>query len=218
MIDASLKELAKMVGKDEKILWFSKPDKKCFILESIFNPLLPFAILWLIIDSCFIITAIYSGDKNATGFLIPFMAFHLMPVWIYLFGILTITIRYKNAAYIVTSKGIYISSGFISKSQEMKPFTDLSHVNIHRGFFDQILGVGDVVSTCAHESYDSRHRSGVQGFAICDIADYQKVFQMVKELQTDVYSDTMYPNALRPENNPGYNTKYNKFPERKFEN
>ena len=31
---------------------------------------------------------------------------------------------------------------------------------------------------------------------------------MVKELQEDVFSDTMYPNALRPENNPGYNTRY----------
>ena len=51
MIDASLKELATMVGKDEKILWFSKPDKKCFILESIFNPMLPFALLWLLFDS-----------------------------------------------------------------------------------------------------------------------------------------------------------------------
>jgi len=219
MIDASLKELATMVGKDEKILWFSKPDKKCFILESIFNPMLPFALLWLLFDSFFIFAALGADNsQDVMGFLIPFMALHLMPVWIYLFGVLTSAIRYKNTAYIITSKGIYISSGFISKTQEMKPFTDLSHVNIHRGIFDQFLGVGDVISTCSHDSYSSRHRSSIKGFAICDIVDYQKVFNMVKELQTDIYSDTMYPNALRPENNPGYNTQYDKFNEVNFDN
>ena len=31
----------------------------------------------------------------------------------------------------------------------------------------------------------------------------------IKKLQEDIYADTMYPNALRPEENPGYRTKYN---------
>jgi hypothetical protein len=39
-------ELTLLVGKGEKILYAGKPDKKCFIFESIFNPLLPFAVLW----------------------------------------------------------------------------------------------------------------------------------------------------------------------------
>ena len=80
----------------------------------------------------------------------------------------------------------------------MKPFAELSHISIHRGIFDQILGVGDVVFTCDHRG----------GLTICDIKDYKRVFNMTKKLQTDIYSDTMYPNALRPAENPGYNTKY----------
>ena len=35
-------DLKGMIGENEKILWEGKPSKKCFILESIFNPLLPF--------------------------------------------------------------------------------------------------------------------------------------------------------------------------------
>ena len=42
--------LEKIVGNEEKILWKGKPSKKCFILESIFNPLLPFALMWLLFD------------------------------------------------------------------------------------------------------------------------------------------------------------------------
>ncbi|MBR3604461.1 MAG: PH domain-containing protein [Candidatus Gastranaerophilales bacterium] len=219
MLDESLRNLALMVNKDEKVLWFAKPNKKCFILECVFNPLLPFAFVWLLFDSFFIIGA--SQAKNASEamtFLIPFMAFHLMPVWIYIGGVLTSFLRYKNAAYIITTKGVYISSGVISKTQEMKPFTDLAHINIHRGIFDQFLGVGDVILTCAHNSISAHNSRTIHGFAIQDIPDYEKVFKMIKELQTDIYSDTMYPNALRPENNPGYNTQYNKFEHIDIEN
>ena len=38
--------------------------------------------------------------------------------------------------------------------------------------------------------------------------NYIEVYNMVKKLQTDIYTDVMYPNAKRPSENPGYNTKY----------
>ena len=31
---------------------------------------------------------------------------------------------------------------------------------------------------------------------------------MVKQLQTDIYADTQYPNDLRPAENHGYQTQY----------
>ena len=43
-------DLVCMVGNDETILWRGKPDKKCFVLEAIFNPMLIFAIIWGAID------------------------------------------------------------------------------------------------------------------------------------------------------------------------
>ena len=49
-----VEELKSMVGMDETILYEGKPDKKCFIYESIFNPLLPIAIIWAIFDMGFL--------------------------------------------------------------------------------------------------------------------------------------------------------------------
>ena len=49
-----VEELKSMVGPDETILYEGKPDKKCFIIESVFNPLLPIAIIWAIFDLGFI--------------------------------------------------------------------------------------------------------------------------------------------------------------------
>ena len=33
-------------------------------------------------------------------------------------------------------------------------------------------------------------------------------YQLIKKLQKDIYSDIMYPNDLRPQENHGYKTKY----------
>lgn len=202
--------LETMIGAGENILWKGKPSKKCFLLESIFNPMLPFALIWALFDSLFIGGAFLSKDITAIIFILLFMLFHLMPVWIYLGGIFLSSRKFKNTEYIITDKGIYISGGIFTYNFEMKPFTDLSHISIRRGIFDQKLGVGDVISVCSHPSYNTydNHSTHSTGFNICDIPDYVEVFNLIKKLQTDIYSDTMYPNDKRPSTNHGYNTKY----------
>lgn len=109
-----VEELKSMVGSNETILYEGKPDKKCFIFESIFNPLLPVAIIWAIFDTGFLGIAI--GSMNFV--MIPFMLFHLMPVWIYLAGVLFSLRRYKNTCYIVTDHAVYISSGVFTMNLE----------------------------------------------------------------------------------------------------
>ena len=39
--------------------------------------------------------------------------------------------------------------------------------------------------------------------------DYKELFPKVQKIILDIQSDIEYPNQFRPENNPGYNTKYN---------
>ncbi|MDE6627398.1 MAG: PH domain-containing protein [Lachnospiraceae bacterium] len=201
-------DLELMVGTNETILWRGKPNKKCFLLESIFNPLLPFALIWALIDFGAIFGMGASNIGGLSFFLVPFFLFHLMPVWLYLGGVFLALKKYKNTEYIITDKGIYVSGGTFSYTYEMKPFTDLSHINIHRGIFDQWLGVGDVVSICSHDGYNSHDSHSSHGLTICDISDYREVFSMVKQLQTDIYADTQYPNDLRPAENHGYQTQY----------
>lgn len=195
-----LEELKNMVGMDETVLYEGKPDKKCFLFESIFNPLLPFAIIWAILDAGFLGLAI--ADMNFV--MIPFMLFHLMPVWIYLAGVIFSFRRYRNTYYIVTDHAVYISSGIFTMNLETKTFAELSRVNLHRGIFDQLFHVGDVQLTT-----NQFNRKGIPAvMGINSISDYAKVFQLVKKLQKDIYADTMYPNDLRPEENHGYKTKY----------
>lgn len=216
-IDPNLRVL---VGKNEKVLWYGKPDKKCFILEGIFNPLLPFALIWGLIDFTVIGGIFYASSHSKSGpigapllFFIGFFAIHLMPVWIYLFGCLTTFIRYRNTSYIVTDQAVYISDGVISRHFNRKPFAELNHIDLHIGIIDRMIGVGDVVFDCQSSNasmYVVNGRRVGAKLSICDIREYQEVYNLIRDLQIDVYSDVQYPNAYRPEYNPGYKTKYEK--------
>ena len=195
-----VEELKSMVGRDETIFYEGKPDKKCFIFESIFNPLLPVAILWAVIDMGFLGAAM--GDMQIV--MIPFMLFHMMPVWIYLGGVIFSFRRYKNTYYIVTDHAIYVSSGIFTMNLEAKTFAELSRVNLHRGIFDQMFNVGDIQITTNQFTKKNMPAS----LNINSISNYTEVYQLVKKLQKDIYSDIMYPNDLRLQENHGYKTKY----------
>ena len=200
-----IEELKAIVGQDEQIMYEGKPNKKCFIFECIFNPLLPFALLWATIDFGFIGGALSQGDMGDIGaFLIPFFLLHLMPVWIYLGGILFSFRKYRNTAYVVTDRAIYVSEGIFRKNFIRKSFGELSHINLHRGIFDQWFKVGDVIATSNQIGPKGKNVA----IKISSIDNYIEVYNLVKKLQTDVYTDVMYPNALRPGENPGYQTKY----------
>lgn len=207
-------KLREQIAYGEMVVWEGRKDIRVSIFEAIFNPMLPFALLWLVFDLGFI-RIFMSGFGEADmlgggmmmGGLTGFFILHLMPVWIYLFGVITAGFKAKNTEYLITDKGIYIQSGIFTTVTEMKPFTDLSHVSVRQGMFDKMFGTGDVITVCSHVSM-SQSSGHSHGMNIENIADYENVFHLVKEYQEAIYSDTMYPNDLRPEENHGYNTKY----------
>ena len=199
-----IEELKAIIGSNEKIFYEGKPNKKCFIFESIFNPLLPFSLLWGIIDFGTIRELFEESDGNLLFPVIPFMLLHLMPIWIYLGGILLTAMRYRNTAYIITDKAIYVSSGVFIHNINTKPFAELSHIDLHRGIFDQIFNVGDIVATSNQLTTNGKSTTII----INSISNYIDIYNLVKKLQTDIYTDVMYPNDKRPTENHGYNTQY----------
>ena len=132
------------------------------------------------------------------------MLLHLMPVWIYLGGILFTAKRYRNTAYIVTDKAIYVSGGVFTHNINTKPFAELSHIDLHRGVFDQMFNVGDIVATSNQLTANGKSTTII----INSISNYIDIYNLVKKLQTDIYTDVMYPNDKRPTENHGYNTQY----------
>ena len=195
---------------DEKILWYGKPNKSVFIKERIFTPLALLALIWLIFDIAFMSVIFVNMDTEVSFFkyaIIPFMILHLMPVWLYLGRVIFSFRSYKNTEYMVTDKAIYATSGVFTFNCERKTFQEVTNVSFHQGIIDKVHNVGDVfIATGQVTTQNGRVKN--LGINIIDIEDYLNVYKLINKTSTDIYSDTMYPNDLRPKENHGYDTKY----------
>ena len=67
-----------------------------------------------------------------------------------------------------------------------------------------MFNAGDIVATSSQLTAEGKSTT----IKLTSIENYVDVYNIVKKLQTDIYTDVMYPNAHRPKNNPGYNTEY----------
>jgi uncharacterized membrane protein YdbT with pleckstrin-like domain len=195
---------------DEKILWYGKPNKSVFIKERIFTPLALLALIWLIFDIAFMSAIFVNMDTEVSFFkyaIIPFMILHLMPVWLYLGRVIFSFRSYKNTEYMVTDKAIYATSGVFTFNCERKTFQEVTNVSFHQGIIDKVHNVGDVfIATGQVTTQNGRVKN--LGINIIDIEDYLNVYKLINKTSTDIYSDTMYPNDLRPNTNHGYKTEY----------
>jgi len=191
----------------ESILWKGKPKKSAFIINKSIV-MLPFALLWLSFDIFFIINFVFWGQfENILIFIIPFFAFHLMPVWIWLANVLTANRRWKNTKYIVTDKRIIIQSGFIGTDYKTLYYKDISNVHLNIGVIDTFLKVGDIYFDTTKTS-QSNTNIAANTQAFLDIEDAYELYQKLQKVVLDIQTDIEYPNDLRPETNKGYNTKY----------
>ena len=68
-----VEELRTMVGTDETVLYEGKPNLSCFIFESIFNPLLPVAVVWALFDFNFLKNAMGLLDVGTAAFTLDFL-------------------------------------------------------------------------------------------------------------------------------------------------
>jgi hypothetical protein len=67
-----------------------------------------------------------------------------------------------------------------------------------------MFNVVDIVCTSSQHSMNG----AVDIINISSVSNYTEVFNIIKKLQQDIYSDIMYPNDKRPTENHGYNTEY----------
>lgn len=192
----------------ETLIWKGKPKKSAFILNKTLM-MAPIAIVWLMFDSSFIFMAFSERmESQMLLFLIPFFALHLMPVWIWLGNIITANRKWKNTTYYITDKRIIIENGFIAGNFQTIYYKDLTNVSLRIGIIDKMLGVGDIYLETVGGNY-TRDGRNLVAQAFLDIEDPQAIYPKLQKIVMDIQTDIEYPNALRPGENPGYNTTYN---------
>ena len=191
--------LESILVSGEKVIWRGKPKKRAFVINKILA-MFPLALIWLLFDGTFIGMMIASGEINEMlWFIIPFFGLHLMPVWIWLSNVLTASKRWENTEYAVTDKRIIIMSGFIGMDYKTIYYKDIENIHLKVGFIDKLLGVGDIY-------FDT---NDVNSVAFLDIERVYELYPKFQKIVLDIQTDIEFPNNLRPQENDGYNTKYN---------
>lgn len=200
-----------VVNSDEKILWRGKPNAKSYVLAAMVK-MLPIALIWIAFDGTFIFFITMGMTQGQIplgilGFVIPFFLLHLTPVWIWIANTVKAVREVKNLEYAVTDKRIIIRSGIIGIDFKFVNYTEIDSVNIKVGLIDKIFKVGDIYIN-----------SSVNSAVLWDVENPYGIGTALQKVTTDIKSDIHYPNAKRPQDNPGYKTGYseNPFDDRKF--
>lgn len=189
----------------ERLLWSGKPKKNAFVINKSVV-MMPFALLWFCFDAFFIVTMASSGEmKKMLFFVVPFFAFHLAPVWIWLWNVLSANRQWKNTEYAVTDKRIIIRGGTVGYSFRNIYYTEINSVDLHVGVIDRMLGVGDILINTSGVQISAKNKSMP---AILDIENPYELFNRIQKTVLDIQTDIHYPNELRPDENRGYNTRY----------
>lgn len=155
----------------EVVLWQGKPKKKAYIMNSIFTKMFPFALLWLFVDLGIMIPSltVSGGARQMLFFMIPFFALHLMPVWIWLFGVLRSARKLKYKMYVLTDKRVLIKSESVVFNSIY--YSDIFGASVSQGIIDKATNVGDV-----HIDVNMAGRE-----AIVDIEDFVKVNDILQK-------------------------------------
>lgn len=153
----------------ENVLWQGKPKKAARVWNSVFAPMLPFVLIWLAVDGFILVGMAASGAIGEMAFfIIPFFAIHLMPVWIWIGGIIKAIGKGKFDHYVVTDRRVLIKNENVLYNSIY--FTEIVNVAVKRSLADRLAGTGDVYMVI----------SGMGKESVLDIAEYENVYGMIQ--------------------------------------
>ena len=176
------------LSSDESLLWKGKPLRKSFILNSVLK-YLPFALIWLIFDTSFIVLLVLNVKEIPTiviVFLAIFFLFHLIPVWLWIYSIISASKRQKIEEYAFTNKRILIKQGFIGSTIISIFYDSINSVNLKIGIIEKMCHVGDIYIL-----------SNNQKVVLEDILDPTFITTKLQDIALTNKKDIYFPNNLR---------------------
>lgn len=203
--------LEKVIDPDERVLWSGRPHALLYIIG---NPLIYLvAIAWLMFDLNFIrmftsISSLTSNGSSITGAFVPFIILHLFPVWYAIGSLIYRAIAWHKVEYAFTNKRVYRGSGIFGADVSSLELREISNLTVSVNPVENLLGLGTIRLTPDVSTGNGRSRHIVQGYRFKHVRDPYELYDRIKKASLDVSTDQQYPNAYRPDGNPGYHTDY----------
>ncbi|WP_138159521.1 PH domain-containing protein [Peptoniphilus catoniae] len=197
--------IEKIIDDNENILWRGKPNAFLYIVG---NPsIYLIALIWGIFDF-FFISNFFREFSFMHGFFIIFFIIHLFPVWFAILMPIYRVLNYGTIEYAITDKRVYISQGIFGRDVNNYEHRELTNLKVDVNFIENIKGRGTIILVYNGEGGNSSYSFKADANKFISIDDPYDVYKLLKKVSLDVSTDQAYPNAYRPKENEGYNTKY----------
>jgi hypothetical protein len=197
-----LPEFDSIKDRDEEIYWTEKPKLVPYLFSGTFAALftIAFGVVWLLIAR----SSVKENDTNTY-----FWLFGLFPLLQGLYIFLKKLLSYPNTAYGYSNKRVMMRTGFIGTDFKTIDYDKISDIEVTVNFLERMLNVGTIRFFSGRTQTDENVTTKLYD-SWSAISNPYEVFKMVKQTSVDIKTDFNYPNALRPETNPGYKTKYDR--------
>ena len=198
-----LPEFESVKDNDEEILWTGKPTFIPYVLSGLGIGLymIGFGIVVLII------TLNVKPEIDSTGGYAWLLGF--LPLLQGLYTFLKKLFSFSNTAYAYSNKRVMMRTGFIGTDFKTIDYDKISDLEVTVNVVERMYNVGSIRFFSGRTQTDEGNTTKLYDcwFAI---ENPYEVFKLVKQTSVDIKTDFNYPNAMRPETNPGYNTKYDR--------
>ncbi len=207
-----MKELDKVLDENERVMWEGVPSFWPYLLGGSLITTI-FGLFWLMLLLPFIGVAVFDilFGSHIFGFGILLLPHFWVGIGL-VFGIPAYQVLvYKHTYYAITDKRVILQKGWIGRDFETIDFDQITNAEVNVGVLDKFFGMGDtgsiLISTAGSVGY-GRYGAIQKPYGIRNISKPYDVFKFFKKISHDVKTDIQYPNKLRPEENPGYQTSY----------
>ena len=198
-----LPEFESVKDNDEEILWTGKPTFIPYVFSGLGIGLymIGFGIVVLII------TLNVKPEIDSTGGYAWLLGF--LPLLQGLYTFLKKLFSFSNTAYAYSNKRVMMRTGFIGTDFKTIDYDKISDIEVTVNVVERMYNVGSIRFFSGRTQTDEGNTTKLYDcwFAI---ENPYEVFKLVKQTSVDIKTDFNYPNAMRPETNPGYNTKYDR--------
>ncbi|MBP2833493.1 PH domain-containing protein [Aquimarina sp. U1-2] len=197
-----LPEFDSIKDSGEDIIWSGKPIFIPYALEGIGKRLIPiaFGVIWILVS-------MNSAPEGTNGRFEYFSLIGLIPIAQGLYPLLNKLFSYPNTIYAYSNKRVMIRTGFMGTDFKIIDYDKISDIEITVNMIERMYDVGTIRffsgRTKTYEGTTTKIYDKWLG-----IKNPYEIFKLVKQTSLDIKTDIHYPNALRPETNTGYRTKY----------
>ncbi len=193
-----MRTIHQILDENETIFWEGKPAFFPFVFNGGNVFLAAFGLIWSAMTIPFLFATSF-------GWFIPHV--YIGPIMI--FGpTLYRFFVYNNIYYAVTNKRVLLEGGLVGRDLKSIDFDQITDVSVNVDLFDKLFNqnTGSIFVMTPGAFRQTKNGAVPHPHEMDSIHDPYVLFKKLKEVSHSVKADINYPNAMRPAENPGYNT------------